>query len=193
VSAYPYGYPVIADWSAHVTALLPDVVAREGGAEWHAALMAPLGPLDDRLSEIYGGVAEIGDAAGSLLDLLGDQVGEQRGGLGDSDYRRLIAARRVARASGVDVRGVARAWAALTAPGTTEIREPGTSSLYLRATVGWTPSERWLVRAAAVVRDVVPAGVDVEALIVRGDSAIFGQSPGFTFRNFAFQLPVRVT
>lgn len=191
MSAYPYGYPVVSDWSAHVTALLPDVVAREGGAEWHAALLAPLGPLDDRLSDIYGGIAEIGDAAGPLLDLLGDYVGEPRGGLGDGDYRRLIAARRVARASGVDVRAVARAWAALTAPGTTTIREPGTSSLYLRAVVGWTPSGRWLARAAAVVRDTVAAGVDVEALIVRGDSAIFGQSPGFAFRNFAYQLPVR--
>lgn len=187
---YPNGYPVIADWAEYAGGKLPDLCARDGGGEWFAALTAPLGPIDDQNALIYAAVVEIADANGAMLDLLGDFVNEPRGGLSGDEYRRLIAARRVARAGGVGIRRVWQAWQVLTAPSVPEIVEPGPASLYLRARIDWTPTQIWLRRAASVMRDVVGAGVDTEATLYRGNTAIFDETPGFDLRTWAYQLPI---
>lgn len=48
--------------------------------------------VEDALQQIYSGYW-IDDAVGSQLDVLGDIVGQRRGGMADADYRRLIRAR----------------------------------------------------------------------------------------------------
>lgn len=48
--------------------------------------------IEDALQQVYSGYW-IDEAVGSQLDVLGDVVGQARGGMVDDDYRRLIRAR----------------------------------------------------------------------------------------------------
>lgn len=97
-------------------------------------------------------------AVGPLLDRRGAAVGEARGGLGDDEYRRIIAARQQT----ADVDGTVDAewalWLALTGvrPEDAAIRRYGPSGgLWLTARVVVAPTEAWRIRARSLLVDAL--------------------------------------
>jgi len=83
-------------------------------------------------------------ATGAQLDQWGELVGEQRGGLGDDDYRRFIQARIKANRSGGSTDELIAIWQLVTGP-SVAVRE---SALYPAGLQLWT------VREAAMTDDV---------------------------------------
>lgn len=171
---YPNGYPNPQDWDGEAVGLLPDVAAVPPGADYFVHLVHPLVETDDRFALLYQSMVNLDDAAGDGLDLAGDQVFERRDGLNDSEYRRIIAGRRVAVLGGGTSPRLFAGWKALTESSTATLELPGSSSVRLAARVSFVPTLSWLVRAGSVVRDMVEAGVDVSATIYRSGSAIYG-------------------
>lgn len=173
--AYPSGYPEIADREAYTAALLPDIAANGDGAEFFAALVRPLLELDDEIAALYAGLVELEDAAGVVLDIHGDQVGEPRQGMSDLLYRRLIAGRYVARAGAVTRPRVYAGWSALTGSSAATMEELG-GAVRLVAPVDFQPTGVWLLRAGAVVRDLMGGSYQATALVTVPSTARFDDS-----------------
>lgn len=189
---YPVGYPLIVDWPEYVRVQLPDVAAEGGGAAFAAAIFRPLAEIDSRVAGLYAGLVAIGDATGGTLDLLGDRLGEPRGGLSNGEYRRIIAGRRVARFVAITAPRVLAGWRAVTGAAGADawIVQPGSSSIQLFARVTATPSGTYLVRAARVVRDLCDASADVSATIYKSSSSIYGDAgTGYGVGAYAWSLP----
>ena len=184
---YPNTYPIIEDWPAYAALMLPDIAANGKGAEFARILFDPLQQIDDQIALIYAGCLDINDAAGAVLDLLGDQVNEARGGLGDVEYRSVISGARVVAAGAITPRRVLAGWQSMTSPSGT-IAEPGYASVKLLAPIAWVPSDLWLTRAGAIVRKMIGAGYQVSAAVYLPTTAIFDQSPLFDVGTFAYDL-----
>lgn len=176
--------PYLPEWDA--LALLPDVAARPPGDEYFLATVQPLQRLDDSIALLS---APLSDASGDTLDLLGDWVGEPRGGLSDAEYRRIIAGRRVVRAGGTTPWRVAAMWAALTESPTATVTAQGAGSVSMTALVPYTPSGAWLRRAGGIVMDSIALGVGVSAAIYKTTSAVYDAAPGYDIGTYAWSLP----
>lgn len=187
---YPVAYPVIPDHRAWIQSQLPDIAAEGEGLDFATELTRPLAVLDSRVAELYAGIVDLRDATDGTLDLLGDRVGEKRAGMTNAEYRRVIAGRRVARFGAITAPRVLAGWRALTDPLEARIETPGSSSIHLFARVTWTPTSAWLVRAARVVLDLCAADAEVNAVIYKSTSAIFGDpGTGFGIGTYAWDLP----
>ena len=175
--------------------LLPDLAAAGDGLGYAQALLRPLGDIDSRLSELFGALVAPDDAAGPALDFLGDQVNEARGGLGDAEYRRIIAGRRVAssKTGGVTAPRVMAGWQALTGSSELRLTRLPPYGIHLTARVSVAPTGTWLVRAVSVVKALVSAKCAVNATVYTGDSAIFDSlSLGYDVGLYAWDLPILV-
>lgn len=166
--------------------LLPGVTARGLGADYTDALTAPLVELDERLGEVVTQVLDLYEAAGSLLDLLGDWSGEPRGGLTDAEYRRIIAGRRVVLEATVTPPAVWRAWTGLTDALTATIDE-SVAGVILTAFVDFVPTILWVVRVAVVVRDLIGAGIEPYGLLAP-PSTFLWDVHAFDDAGFAFDF-----
>lgn len=182
MSVYPVGYPETLDPAS----LLPDVAARP--VDYLGALTGPLVDLDERVRLIYAGMSDLGDAVGVVLDLAGGAIGEGRGGLSDSEYRRLIAGRRAARRGGTTPAAVLAGWVALTDGVDATADAMGAATVRLRARVDYAPTGTWLRRARAVVLDLVAAGMDIDATIYRAGTATYDGVPGYDAGTYAWSL-----
>ncbi len=190
--AYPSAYPVIQDWDEYTSGILPDICANGDGADMFRILVAPFRPINTSLAAAYAGAADIEDAEGPVIDLIGDSVGEYRQGLSDELYRRIVAGRLVASAGGVLRRKLYAGWVALTGSSSARMEEPGNSSVLLTAGVGFVPTEAWLLRAGSVVRALVGGGYQADASVTVPRTARFG-SPmtPFGVGEFAYQLRIQ--
>lgn len=181
---YPGGYPIPANRDDEALSLVADVAA----IPYLTALVRPLGQIDDRVAALFSGLADLGDATGWVLDLAGDRVGEPRGGLSDNEYRRIIAGRRVAAVTGCTAPTVYAGWVALTESGEARLEQPGANTVLLTARVPYAPTTTWLQRAGLVVRDLVMAGVDVEATVYSAGTAVYDAIPGYDVGTYAWSL-----
>jgi hypothetical protein len=176
-------------WRERVARLLPPMAARGQAENLFLALMGGMEQIEADLDAIAVGIADVEDAAGYVLDIAGDLVGEARGGLTDHEYRRIVAGGRVARRSRGLTGEVARGWRALTGGTDIEIDTPGLSSLHLQARVSWMPSTLWLARAGSVLRRIVAPGIAVEALVYVGTTALYDVGPlGYDVGTYAYQI-----
>lgn len=188
---YPGGYPRIEDRTEYVQAILPDVAANGQGLAWAALLYDPVMDIDDQVALMYAGLLELEDAAGVVLDLAGDRVGESRGGLSDQEFRRIIAGRQVAELRGIGRRRAYAGWVALTGSDAATMEDLGMASARFVAPVGWEPSDIWLSRAGEVVRDLVAPGYEATALVTTTSTATFSTpSTPFGVGRWAYQLRV---
>lgn len=190
---YPSDYP-IEDWPALVVSLSPTIAVMPPGDSYLASSFGMVGLLDDGVAALYGGLNNLGDATSGVLDVCGDLVSEVRGGLTDSDYRRVIAGRRVASEGGGAVTSprVYQGWVVVAAP-VIEARitqEPDGlvipyAGVTLSALVNWTPTSLWLARAGVVVSDLMGAGYDVTATVATPATCLYGQTYG---RPYSYSL-----
>lgn len=188
---YPAGYPIVEDRDAYIAALLPDVAANGSGLAFFRTLVQPLLDIDDQIATLYAGLVELEDADGGTLDLHGDIVGEPRGGLSDTLYRRIIAGRYVARAGAVTRPRVYAGWAALSGSSNATMEELA-GAVRLVAPVSFTPSDIWLSRAGAVVRDLMGASYQATAIVTTSVSSRFDDvSTPWGVGRWAYQLRVQ--
>lgn len=181
--SYPY-----REHKAHIRGLLPGVAAGGGGVEYVTGATVPLYDLDDSYATYYAGTVNLDAATGRALDLLGDLVREQRDGLGDHEYRRIIAGRRIARKGAVTYPRVWAGWLALSGATTGRMRTLPPASILLSAEINWVPSPLYLDRAGRVADALMGAGYEVTALLALPGTARFDELPGFGSGSFAYQL-----
>lgn len=166
--------------------LLPGIAARGAATDYTGALWAPLYTLDGRAAAIEAGVLDLDDAEAEVLDLLGDWATEPRQGMGDDDYRRLIAGRRVALAGTVTPGAVWRGWSTMTEL-TEGVLSETPSEAILVAEVDYLPTDGWVQRVGLIVDDLIPAGVAVYGLIVQPDS-FHWEEDAFEDAGFSFDF-----
>jgi hypothetical protein len=181
---YPY-----QDHDEAAIALLPGVAAREPGGSYFARLTRPLATLDARYADAVEAFANIEGATGLSIDIVGQSVGEDRGGLADLEYRRIVAGRLVARWAGINTRSVARGWRALC--GEQDITLIGERrSVILWSLIDWYPTSTFLRRAAMVVSDMIPADTTWHASMATRTTAIYGDTgTGYDVGSYAYELP----
>lgn len=184
-------YPTIADWDDYLLGLLPTPSGRGGGGDFALALWSPLATMEAQVGAVVQGLVDLDAAAGAVLDLAGARVGEYREGLSDTEYRRIIAGRRVSvgslgRAS--DVVAVAEALGGV--PGEVRVGRIGTTgqALSVEMLVGFEPSGAYLARAGAVLRDAVDFAWDLEAVARTASSLIWDGSPGWDLGTWSYLL-----
>jgi hypothetical protein len=194
MSGYPAGFPLPVSWDDDALLLLPSIAATPPGDSYWLGLVSPMQATLDRYALLYAGQADIGDAAGFGLDLAGDLVGEARGGLLDDEYRRIISGRRIATGGRVSQQRAAAGWRALTDDAEATVKSPGLYSLHMRASVTDSPSGAFLIRAANVVKGLVPTAYDIEAVMYRSDSALYDAATyGYDVGRYAWALRTRRT
>jgi|AACY02.16.fsa_nt_gi hypothetical protein len=176
-------------WTADTREVLQGVPSRGDGDTWFLTLFGGLEEIDHDVSEVYRGLADPREAVGPVLDIVGDILREPRGGLGDAEYRRILAARRIAR-NAVSVARVWEGWVALTGSADGRLIELGSSSLYLTAPIDFYPSREWRRRAGEVVTKLVGAGVEVNATVYSPTHSARFDAPGvgFGYGRFAYSL-----
>lgn len=183
--------PWVDDWPYYAVGLLPGVASRGWSGDGFVAGVDPLGQVYDDLGVIASGIATIGDASGYVLDIAGDLVGEARQGLGDAEYRRIIAGARVAQAMGTNksIPRIKAGWAALTSGEVVSCATAEPLSVHMSAQIGWIPTSLYLARAGAVVRRMVAGGFAIEAVLYAPGTAIYDDgSVGYDIGTYAYQL-----
>ena len=188
-------YPTIEDWDAYVRGYLPAPAAIGASEDYAQALAWPWSVIDADLLALVSGLVDLGAAVGWVLDVAGAEVREPRGGLSDTEYRRIIAGRRLALGS---TGSTADAWAVLVALAGSEdgaiwlLHGPGgvSAAVWMQMRVTFSPSAGYLLRAGAVMRDALPADADA-VVTVYTTPALFFDGPGvFDSGVFAYNLPV---
>lgn len=183
--SYPY-----QDHATAAPLLLTGPCARGAGEAWFVALTQPLDDIDVAVGGLHDGLVDIEQAAGVALDLAGELEGEEREGLDDREFRRIVAGRRMAR-NAITAPRVWAGWLALTGSTTADMRVLAPASLYLTAQIPWVPTSTWLVRAGSVVRSLIGADAQANAVVYRSTSALFDEVPGFDLGRFAYTLRVQ--
>lgn len=183
-------YPTISDFDALVRSLLPAPAAIPPGEDYAQALAYPWSLMEIGLEALVVGLVDIDAAAGGVLDLAGSRVGESRGGLDDTEYRRIIAGRRLAIGSYGRPSDVAAVFAALTGAEVRLYRLASGPDLVMFGQVAWTPTTPYLKRAGAVLGDAVEYGVVVEASLYPTAGMLFDAGPPFDAGVFAYSIPV---
>ena len=174
----PYVY--IPDFADQAVSDLPSQFRGEGKTV-NEALMRALGDGVQLLEDSQFGLAvgsRIDVAAGAMLDVWGDLVGEDRGGLADIDYRRFIKARiLVNRASG-SADDFAEIMAIITAPSTVRVEAYYPAELILYAFRESAMSDAVVARVAAMLTDCKPIGIKLQAIEAIGSYLGFSENPG---------------
>lgn len=188
-------YPTIEDWDAYVRGYLPAPAAIGASEDYAQAFAWPWSVMETDLLSLVSGLVDLGAAVGWVLDVAGKEVNEPRGGLSDTEYRRIIAGRRLSIGS---TGSTADAWAVLVAlAGSDEgaiwlLHGPGgvTPAVWMQARVVFSPTAGYLLRAGAVMRDALPADADAVVALYT-TPALFFDGPGvFDSGVFAYNLPV---
>jgi hypothetical protein len=173
------GYPFEA-YEDRLESWLPPVWARGAAAVYIVEAVRQLGDLDLMARDTYDAFVRLDSATGWRLDALGAMVGEERGGLGDVEYRRLIDGRRIASSLGSGAVTYPRLWAgwrALTGlnDGVIETTAPGVG--YVVAYVDFVPSSAYIARARPIWRAMLPACRVANAIVAGPGSLILGETP----------------
>ena len=174
-------YPAVGAWDEYVASLAPSEALRPNARALLLALMEPWEGIDRGLQDLAAATIDPADQVGGLLDYIGRRQGIARGGLGDSEYARILAGWRVVRQPGAGYARLLRAWLAVTgaAPDAARMFRPGASvpSVWLAAVIAEVPSPTYLVRVGEVVRQALPAATESYAVIGVGDTMIWGATP----------------
>lgn len=154
------------DYPTALERLVPVVVATGRAWLYAVELFRPVADLDLLVAGIYDSFISIEAASGWLLDLRGATIGEERGGLDDQEFARIIAAREIAIYGGCGAESVWAVWVALTGDegGTYDVY-PGGGCVRLVATMPFIPSTSFRRRARDVLNTALPADADAYAVL----------------------------
>lgn len=187
-------YPTIADYDAFVRSLTP-APSMIGDSDAFMQVMAgPWAKMENDLQTLVVGLVDLDAAPGWVLDVAGARVNEGVGGLGTTEYRRIIAGKRAAIASTgtpVDVyavglalagSGVGRIW---TLTNTTT----GLSSVHLSLLAPFDATAGYLIRAGQVLRSALPIDAEATAALYTVGDGLFDVSR-FDTVAFADTIPI---
>ena len=187
-------YPGITDWDALVRSWLPAPAAIGDSEVFAQALCWPWSIIEQGIEALAVGLADLDAADGWVVDVAGARVDEPRGGLSDTEYRRIVSGRRIAAGSLGTARHV---WAVLVALAgddsgaivTLQADTSGVTGVSMWARVSFTPSASYLLRAGAVLRDALPLSAEGGATLATAETCIFDAGT-FDAGEFGYDLPV---
>lgn len=187
-------YPGVDDWDALVRSYLPAPADIGVSDDFIQALCWPWSVIEQGIQALAVGLVDLGAADAWVVEVAGARVNEPRGGLGDTELRRVVEGRRVAVGS---LGTSAHVWAVLVAlAGSDEGRivtlqdeTSGATGVSMWARVGFTPSESYLLRAGAVLRDALPLSAEADATLAVAGTCMFDAGV-FDAGEFGYDLPV---
>ena len=187
-------YPGITDWDALVRSWLPAPAAIGDSETFAQVLCWPWSVIEQGIESLAVGLADLDAADGWVTDVAGARVNEPRGGLDDTEYRRIVSGRRLAAGSLGTPRHV---WAVLVALAgddegaivTLQADTSGVTGVSMWARVSFTPTDSYLLRAGAVLRDALPLSAEADATLATAGTCLF-DSGAFDSGEFGYDLPV---
>lgn len=190
-------YPTIEDFDGLIQSLVPAPAAIGDSLTVITVLGWPWSVFEQGVQELAVGVIDLDAAAPWVMEVAGLRVNEPPGGLLPTEYRRIVAGRRLC--IGADG-SIGDAWwvflgltGAVAADATITqlvVSPSGPASLALAALIAWTPSEPWIQRAGRVLRDALPASGDAEALLATATTARWDTTPWTPSATWAYDLPL---
>ena len=188
-------YPGITDWDALVRSWLPAPSAIGDSEIFAQALCWPWSVIEQGIESLAVGLADLGAADGWVVDVAGARVDEPRGGLADTEYRRIVSGRRIAVGSLGTPRHV---WAVLVALAgddegaivTLQSAATGETGVSMWARIGFTPTESYLLRAGAVLRDALPLSAEADCSLATAQTAFFNVSTFDDGSLFGYSVPL---
>jgi hypothetical protein len=183
-------YPWIEDWDGHVESLLPAPAAIGDSLSVVLAFAWPWSVMESALQELAVGLVDLGAAVPWVLEVAGLRVNEPPGGLGTTEYRRLVEGRRLSLGSDATSSAVWLVWLGLTGAdvGSATQTPLPPAGLALAALVAFTPSAPWLSRAGGVLRDAVDASTETEAILATATTARWDMTPWTDAATWAYDL-----
>lgn len=178
--------PLTADYAVSITS---PIGVRGDADALLRALVAPLVQIDTDVTALLAAGEALWDAAGATLDWLGAQIGEPRAGLGDDEYRRIIAGRRtVLRGSAMTASGILRVIRALSGTEDADVINTGPGRWVGEGRLEAAPTTTWVARAGSVLRAAAPAGSAWSVTFSAPGTAMFDELPGFEAGTFGFDV-----
>lgn len=187
-------YPTIDDFDALVASLTPAPAFIGDSATFLQVMARPWSEFEAGLQDLVVGLADLNGAAGWVVEVAGRRVNELPGGLGTTEYRRIVAGRQLAAAS---LGTPADVWAVLLALGGSDVGAyftlsggAGAVAVALAVYSPTIPTTPYLIRAGAVLRAALPIDAEATATIYVATTAIFGTSSFGTGATFGYSVPV---
>jgi hypothetical protein len=170
-------YPTIEDWDAYVDGLTPAPAAIGASGVWIRGLSLPWSVIDQDLLTLAAGFVDLDQAPMWVLEIAGARVNEPPAGLGVTEYRRIVAGRRLSIGSAAEIGDV---YAVLLGLAGSDVGRIGLISdgthvgLFMFAAVAFTPSEPYLRRAGLVLRDAIDRSMPTEAILYTTATYLWG-------------------
>lgn len=186
-------YPTIEDWDAFVRSLVPAPSAIGVSEDVVQAYCWPWSLMEQGIESLVVGLVDLSAAVSWVLDVAGARVDEPRGGLEDTEYRRIVGGRRMA--IGADGT-TAPAWAVLLALAGSEdgrwqvIVGTSTTSLAVSAFTPTIPTRPYLLRAGAILRDSIPLSAEAEAVLRTVSTMVWGSGTWGGSSTWGYSVPV---
>ena len=187
-------YPAIADLDALARSLTPSSSMIGDSDAVLCSTVAPVGEIDNDLNALVEGIVDLEAAPGWVLRVAGPRVNEDVGGLTDTEYRRIIAGKRLAIASlgtGPDVFSVALALGGTPTGRIWTLYNESTelSCVHVSVLAPFDPSAGYLIRAGSVLRHALPVDAEATGAIYTDGDGIFDDSC-FDGSTFADTIPI---
>lgn len=169
------------DLRQRLRVLIPGLPLRGQAEDYLVDLWSPIQSIDQRVLDVYDGVTDPGLGAASVLDIRGQLLLIDRGGLNDEEYRRIQLGEAVARDGGVTP---GRVWAAFLglsgSIGDGGMATLGPATGYLWTTAAEGLRDQYVVRAFGVMPRILPAFRSVMAVVRPPQGMLFaeGTNPG---------------
>jgi hypothetical protein len=170
-------YPTIEDWDAYVDSLTPAPSAIGDSGVWIRGLSLPWSSIDQELLTLAAGYVDLEQAPAWVLEIAGAQVNEPPAGLGTTEYRRIVAGRRLSIGSAAEIGDV---YAVLLGLAGSDVGRIGLISdgthvaLFMFASAGFEPMEPYLQRAGRVLRDAIDRSMPAEAILYTAATYLWG-------------------
>jgi len=167
-----------ADDAADIEALTPSSLARESMAAI-IALHSGIHGRRDRVAALSEAMADVRTASGSLLDLMGETLGEPRAGLEDGEYRRILAAQRVARHGARGMQAIAECFRRIADASAIHYTELGPNGIRMWAHVKSRPTTTFTRRAGVVLGRCIPGQFRWNADLVHPAAMFYDDGPHY--------------
>lgn len=188
-------YPVIQDWDAFIESLTPAPAYLGDSAKFVQVLAWPWSVMELDLEQLAIGLVDLDAAVTWVIDVAGARVGERRQGLDDTEYRRIVAGKRLAIGSAASASDVWAVLLGVTGAETgrlivAENESTGESGVIMWGFVDFVPSDTFLRRAGQVLRSALPLSAEANASVATSQTAIFDGSAFDDGSLFGYSLPL---
>lgn len=188
-------YPVIQDWDAFIASLTPAPAFLGDSATFLQVLAWPWSVLELDLEQLAIGLVDLDAAVTWVIDVAGKRVNERRQGLDDTEYRRIVAGKRLAIGSGGSASDVWAVLLGLTSADSgrllvAENESTGETGVIMWGTISFVPSETFLMRAGQVLRAALPLAAEATCSLATSQTAVFDGASFDDGGLFGYALPL---